>query len=273
VRTATVAIACGAICLSGLARLSAGQRVGLDVLPSLLEISQKPGARFEREVTLSNGGDDSLSVEARVQDWAMSENGEIHFAGPGTLPGSCGPWIAVEPQKIVVPPRGRAIVRVSVQSPPDARGSRWAVVFFELPEVPASAEGRSVHYAARVGLTVYVTAEGTEREELELLEASASADAVSHAVRLRAVFENRGNTSVRARLTWQIKSADGKFLRTYREPSVVTLPGSRREAVTRVDEEIPPGSYLVTAMARWGAKRWMAQDCQLVIPKKASLAV
>jgi P pilus assembly chaperone PapD len=241
----------------------------LEIQPSLLELSPRPEERLERTITLVNGSDEPLTVSARVGDWTMSATGEVSFLEPGRLTRSCASWIRVEPERQVVPPHGRAGARVAVRAPAGVSGTHWAVVFFSLPETATTLEGRKATVAARVGLTVYSTIEGTEQEDFDFQEMTASGDGSGKAT-LRALFENRGNTAVRIGLTWQIKSEDGKFVRAYSMPSVMALPGSRRETSVQVDEQIPPGSYTVTAMARWGARRWAAKDVQLVIGRRAT---
>jgi P pilus assembly chaperone PapD len=243
-----------------------GEGPSLVIQPSLIEVARRPGERFERAVTLVNRGDEPLTVTARVADWTMSPEGEVRFLEPGREPRSCAGWIEVEPASLVVRPGQPAEVKVTVRFPAQASGTRWAVVLFALPETAAPNAGRGPTVAARVGLTVYATAEGTQGEDLRLLETSASAD--GSGALLRAAFEDRGNTAVRFRLTWQIKSADGKFLRVYDVPSVVALPGSRRLVTEKIEGELPPGSYVVTAMARWGARKWLARDSDLLIPAR-----
>ncbi|HYK42251.1 MAG TPA: hypothetical protein VE007_07660 [Thermoanaerobaculia bacterium] len=241
--------------------------VGLDVHPSLLELHVSAGETIERRVTLTNPGEDSLDVVAETADWTMSESGEVRFeaAGTGANPRSCAGWIAVTPPKIRVPPKGEATVSVQISAPADLDGTRWAVVFFRLPDVPGFHGGRPADLTARVALTVYATGSGTEREDLELAGLSAVG---SPEILLRAAFENAGNTAVRVKMTWQIRSASGSVVRTD-TATVVCLPGSRREALDRVPK-LPAGSYKVSAMARWGNRRWRLRECALDVPAKAS---
>jgi hypothetical protein len=197
----------------------------------------------------------------------MDTAGRVSFLEPGRVPLSCAGWVRIEPEKQVVPAKGNAVVRVIVRPPEPAVGTHWAVVLFELPETAARLEGRAATVVPRIGLTLYVTPGGSQREDFDLEDVTASATGSGGAT-LRAAFSNRGNTAVRTRLDWQIKSSDGKFVRTYRISSVVALPGSRREAVVGTDEAIPPGDYVVTAMARWGDRRWAARDVALSVPSK-----
>lgn len=261
-----------AIWAPGLLGSPAGGRVGLDVLPSLVEVTQKAGDRFEREVTLSNGGDASLTVSVEVGDWSMSESGDVRFADAATLPGSCAQWIQVEPARVVIPPRGRSTVNLSVRSPADAVGTHWGVVFFTLPETRSSDQGSPITYLPRVGLTVYVTAEGTEREDFRLADVTAAESSEAKGIRLAALLENEGNVAVRFHVTWQVKSADGKFVRSYEARSLVALPGTRREAILQVPDGIPAGSFTVTGMVRWGSKRWAAKNTQLTVRPAGSVA-
>lgn len=250
-----------------LGSLPGDEPLALEIQPSLLELTPRAGEHLARTVTLVNGGSVPVSVAARVSDWTMDTAGRVSFLEPGRVPLSCAGWVRVEPEKQVVPARGSAMARVIVRAPEAAVGTHWSVVLFELPETAAQLEGRAARVVPRIGLTLYVTPAGSQREDFDLEEVTASATGPGGAT-LRASFSNRGNTAVRARLDWQIKSSGGKFVRTYRVSSVVALPGSRREAVVVTDEVIPPGDYVVTAMARWAERRWAARDVALAIPSK-----
>jgi hypothetical protein len=239
--------------------------IGLDVLPSLLELQAAPGEIIERSVTLTNPGEDGLDVSAEAADWTMSEKGEIRFDAAGSNPRSCAGWIRVTPSALRVPPKSQATVSVRIGAPADLDGTRWAVVFFRLPDAAGFHEGRPADLVARVGLTVYVTGSGTERESLDLSELTTTG---APKILLRAAFDNGGNTAVRVKMTWQIRAASGSVVRTD-VATVVCLPGSRREAVDRVPE-LPPGTYKVSGMARWGNRRWKVRECVLEVPAKPS---
>jgi uncharacterized membrane protein len=245
--------------------------IGLDVLPSLLELRVSPGETTERRVTLTNPGEDPLEVSTEAADWTMSVTGEVRFQGPGSAgepnPRGCASWIAVTPSTIRVPAKGQATVSIRIAAPRDLDGTRWAVVFFRLPDAPGFHGGRPADLAARVGLTVYVTGTDTERESLELLELTAAA---GPEILLRAAFENAGNTAVRVKMTWQVRAASGTVVRTD-AATVVCLPESRREAIDRVPA-LPPGTYKVSGMARWGNRRWRVRECVLEVRPGASTA-
>lgn len=242
--------------------------VGLDVLPSLLELEVAPGESIERTVTLTNPGDEPLSVAAEPGDWSMSETGEIAFEGPGKNAHGCAAWLRVEPAEIRVPARGQAAVRVRIETRPELSGTRWAVVFFSLPTVPAFIDGRPSDVLARVALTVYVTGAGTGREEIELVELSGAPS--GEGVDLRTVFENSGNTAARMRVTWQIRGESGAVARTDTK-TVVSLPQGRREVRDSIPK-LPPGRYRIAVMARWGNRRWRARETEVVVSPRAEPA-
>ncbi len=270
-RAGAVAVAVALLLLAVPAGSQPRGPVGLDVLPSLLELSVRPGERVVRVVTLTNPGEEPVSVIARPSDWTMTEEGEIRFEEPGRQPLSCASWIAAEPSEVRVGARGEAKVTITVQSPHEFSGTRWAVLFFSIGETAGSVAGRAVTLVPRVGLTVYLTADGTEREQIDLSSSSAVLEADGKA-RLTAVFENGGNTAVRLKVTWQIRSLDGSIAWTYSAP-VVSLPGRRRTAVAKMDRGLAPGRYRVTAMARWGSRKWKASDCELVVAPRPSAAI
>ncbi|HEY6050130.1 MAG TPA: hypothetical protein VIZ58_02710, partial [Thermoanaerobaculia bacterium] len=133
------------------------------------------------------------------------------------------------------------------------------------PNAPGFHEGRPADLVARVGLTVYVTGRGTERESLELSEVAGTG---APDILLRALFENSGNTAVRVKMTWQVRDASGTVVRTD-AATVVCLPGVRREAVDRIPS-LPGGTYRVSGMARWGNRRWQVRECILEVPARPS---
>jgi hypothetical protein len=269
VRSSGRRAACAFLAVSAVLAPLAAQEppIALEIQPSLLELTPHASEGLTRTVTLVNSGRVSVSVVARVSDWAMDPAGQVSFVRPGRVPLSCAGWIRIDPERQIVPAGGRALARVTVQAPEAAAGTHWAAILFELPETDTRLEGRAVTVVPRVGLTLYVTPKGSQREDFDFEDVSASATGSGSAT-LRAAFANRGNTAVRARLDWQIKSSDGKFVRTYKISSVVALPGSRREAVANSDDMIPPGDYVVTAMARWGERRWASRDVALAVPRK-----
>ena len=216
-------------------------------------------------MTLTNPGEDALEVSAEAADWSMTEQGDVSFLTPGTNPSGCATWILVTPSTIRVPARGQASVSVRIRAAAELRGTRWAAVFFRLPDVRGFHEGSPADLVARVALTVYVTG-GSERESLELSEVTAAG---SPDARLRALFDNRGNTAVRVRMTWQIRSPSGSVVRTD-AATVVCLPRSRREATFRVTG-LAAGSYRVTAMARWGNRSFRVRECALEVPSRSRL--
>ena len=258
--------ATAALVVCGAGRIfAAGPPVGLDVLPSLIEISVASGESVERVVTLTNPGSEPVEVSARPADWSMSESGEVRFLDPGTQTSSCAGWISVAPDRVRVPAGGQAIVRLRVSPAAVFSGTRWAAVLFSLPVTDSSFDGQRVSVAPRIGVSIYVTAAGTEREDLRLRSSSATERDGGQGLRLQMRVANEGNTAVRFRATWQLRSADGNFVRAFDVRSSVALPGASREVFLDVRERIPPGTYGVTGMVRWGAKRWSALDSQVVV--------
>lgn len=255
-------LAAALLTASGSALLAVPARpAGLDVRPSLLEFQVTPGQSLERSVTLTNPGTDPVEITTATADWTMSESGEIRFRDPSTTPRSCAAWIRVTPAAIRVPGRGEARVIVRIDAPAEVEGTRWAVVFFRLPDAPGFLDGGPADLSARIGLTVYVTGAGTAREGMAFSDLRSTVDPD---LRLLAVFENSGNTSVRMKVTWQIRADSGAVVRTD-VTTVVALPESRREASVPL-ARLPAGKYRATVMSRWGDRRWKVRECGFEVP-------
>ena len=114
---------------------------GVSVLGGLTqENSLRPGEKFEGEITLQNTGEDSWLVEIYKKDYLFYANGANIYGEPGSADRSNATWLSVSPNRLTIPPNGKASVfyRIQVPENPDLSGTYWSMVMIE----PASKTGQ-----------------------------------------------------------------------------------------------------------------------------------
>ncbi len=100
---------------------------------SKIRLSILPGESRYGEITVENSSADSRSMRLYMEDWfyVAGGDGTKEFAPPGTLLTSAVPWITFSPAEIIIPPFGKQKIGYSVKVPADAKGARYAALFFE----------------------------------------------------------------------------------------------------------------------------------------------
>lgn len=256
-----------ALVLGGSGRAS---ELNFRISPSLLEFTFPAGGSDEATVTLVNGSPDPLEIRAEVRDWTMDIDGPVRFAKPGTVGSACAAGVSVQPRAVSIPAGGKKTVTVGVSLPPGATGTCWAAVLFRSPRRPARIDGQEVDVDPRVGLVLYATASGTEKTEIALTEASGSNSSELWPAQLTAQVENRGNTAVRFRVTWQVKPADGSPVPILEEKGLVVLPRASRRVRLAVPKEAPLGLHPATLLIRWGNRRWLSGETRVLVTARPS---
>jgi len=195
----------------------------LSATPMKLPLVLEPGGHRTGAVSVFNGGTDPVHVTVSVVDWVTTPDGCMEF-GPAQPIRSAREWVRPEFEEFTLPPQGRRIVRVSASLPDSARGSYWAIVFFE-GEVGGQAGRLGVGARARIGATVYLTAQGTEHRDDALTGMEVAPGTGRAPFRLKASLANRGNVYFYPAGWFQVMNAQGEVVYQDAIPLRVLLPG------------------------------------------------
>ena len=76
-------------------------------------------------------------------------------------------------------------------------------------------------------------------------------------------FANDGTTQYRVSGDLELVDASGKTMRKFEYKSFPVLPGVPREAVFRVDEPLPDGSYVLRALIDVGMRERLAAETRV----------
>lgn len=178
---------------------------GLEMQPQVLELLATPGVPTEGTLTLTNTGEQILSLHAEMEPW-RSTNPEDQ-----RIPISS--WLEIQPNRLELPPHQSQSLHYVVTLPPGVTGERAAMAFFSENVAPQT-EG--VGFRTRIGIPLYAVAQGTEQVELVLEGLSLATydtggEGVANAqrgIRTDVVIHNQGNVHVRPKGMVTLYTAD-----------------------------------------------------------------
>ncbi len=235
------------------------------ITPAKLQLSLEPGASHVATVEVSNNGDDAIRMISYVADWTTSREGGMVFLPSGAVDRSAAAWVEADLSEFILPPHDSRIVRVSASLPDTARGSYWALLFFE--GEGETREGRlGVAAKARMGTTIYLTASGTDERDDVLTGMEVERTAAADSLQLVTSLANRGNVHYYPDGWFQVLDESGQVLFEEKLPLRVLLPG--RETVYRIPwRPESAGSRRLVVTVDPGLETLMQGIKRFVVPK------
>ena len=231
------------IILCAMVALGLAMAADIGISPPRIDLSGAPGQRLTTTVTVLTMSDLEQQVATDVSDWTMSVSGELAFFPAGSLAESSSSWIDVGDLDFLLAPGDGREVRLEVTVPQEAAGTHHAMVFFTVVPPPSDAPGIGVVTTSRVGLTVYVTATGTERNGSELVDMFQADDRS-----ITAAILNTGNTVMRLSGVVEIRDEAGDVVRRLDVPDVPVLRESERELTFALPDDLESGFYVALAL-------------------------
>lgn len=215
----------------------------LGLTPPRLALSAPPGEVAVATVTVLTTASTKQQIAAEVRDWAMNIDGELTYLPAGSTETSAASWLTLEADEFVLEAGGTREIRIEARIPEGAEGTHHAMVFFTVVPPPSDTPGVGVTTTTRIGLTVYVTVVGTERDGAELVDLFRPDDTT-----LAVVVVNTGNTVMRLGGAIEIRDDVGDVRRVIPVPDVPVLRDSEREVRVDLPEDLGPGFYVVLAL-------------------------
>jgi hypothetical protein len=215
----------------------------IGVSPPRIEVTGRAGDVLTLTGTVLTTAATSQLVASDLSDWTIAFDGTTQYTSPGTLLHSASTWLVPDSAEFVLEPRSSHDVRLSVSIPNGAEGTHHAMVFFSVTPPPAESRGVGVITTTRVGLTVYVTVAGTERNGSELVDMYQSDDRS-----LATVILNTGNTVMRLGGVIEIRDEAGDVVRRLDVPDVPVLRESERELTFTLPDDLESGFYVALAL-------------------------
>jgi hypothetical protein len=198
---------------------SGGASSFLDVTPGFLEVSAEPGRTIRGDFKVLNTRADNVTVSIQVKDGWIEQRGVPSPVAPDE-------WLHLKiPKKLVLRSGGTKTIPYRIDVPGNLNGEAMALVFFSVPSDPTT--GQPLNIQLRHGIPIYLSAKGTERVELRVVDAQALVPP-SGGLELAMTLYCDGNTHVRPRGDLRITDTFNQEVETLPlEYGAPVFPGGR----------------------------------------------
>jgi len=216
---------------------------------SKIRLSIPVGQRVFGEITIENPSDEVKVVRLYLEDWYYQPDGSgaKEFLPAKSLPSSACPWITFSPADLVLPAFSKQKINYSVSVPAEAKGARFATLFFETAlgkgSLAESERTAGLDVNVRVATLFYIEVKDTiERSaKIDNLKVKNSSDGSSLEISLD--FDNTGNTDITTSGSFNLMNASGLVSARGAFNSVYTFPGQKGVLSGIWKDKIPPGEY------------------------------
>jgi hypothetical protein len=233
----------------------------IGLTPPRLHLTVPAGGTAVTTVTVLTTAAIEQQISSEASDWTLDPSGELTYLPAGTMPHSAAPWLTLEAEDFVLEAGGARELRLEVTVPANAEGTHHAMVFFTVVPPPTADPGVGVTTTTRIGLTVYVTVEGTERSGSELVDLYGPADGL-----LTAVVVNDGNTVMRVGGSVELRDESGEVRYVLPVPDVPILREAERGLRFELPGDLTTGFYVALALIEDDRGGLMAGEMTFEVP-------
>jgi len=232
---------------------------GFNVDPARIEVSIPAGKRRGKTISVSNYSDHPMHLAIYLADVATAPDGTNEFPKVGTTEWSCAGWVQTVPAELDLKPGDTRDVRVSISAPPDARGGRYGMLFFE---TTPSYEQPGIGVNFRIGTLIDVTVSKTVQTQARLADV-----ALVNAKELHVTLLNEGNALVRP--TGRIKIFDARNAKIaqadFNPRQLGVLPKTLRMLTQDLERPLPPGAYRLKVEIDYGARSILVGELPVTV--------
>lgn len=233
-----------------------------------VQLKLAPGENYTGEMTAENPTEEEVKVKIYLEDWvyAPGGTGQKNFTPMGTTPLSAAKWIAFSPAEETIKPFGRTVVRYTIQVPQDAKGARYAVLFFETALGTAKdEEGVNVLVAGRIGSLFYVEIKDSAERKGEIKAVEIKAPEGNKPMGIVTAFHNTGTTDITLAGNFLIMDKAGKVLGRGEMEKIYTFPDTTESGKTEWIGRLPKGDYQVLLTYDLGEGKSLVEEKPLRI--------
>ena len=233
-----------------------------------VELELAPGQTYSGEIIAENPTEEEIKIRVYVEDWSYTPGGtgEKAFTPVGSTPASAGKWITFSPSNDTIKPFGRTVARYTIAVPPDAKGSHFAVMFFEtMLGTATDEEGVNVLVAGRIGSLFFIEAKGNSERKAEVKSVEIKPPQGNSPLEMVSTFKNTGNTDITVGGKFILMDAEGKIQARGDLNKIYIFPGRTESGKSQWVGRLPKGSYQVLLTYDLGKGKTLVQEKTLVI--------
>ena len=226
--------------------------LALDVSPVKYELQVPAGTARTIPITVTNGGDAVIHVQATLSDFTVGRDGNYEFLAPGKAPYSMANWISVNPREFDLQPKAFQQVRFSIAVPAGVSGEYSEIVFFTTR--PTRHPG-GVAIAERVASKLYQIVPDTARFAGEIDDVTAKTDGAGE--KYLVAFRNTGNAHVYLNGRVEVKK-DGQTVERIPMTKDMLVERNGKRLIEASGQRLAPGQYTATAFVDYGGQNLIA---------------
>ena len=226
------------------------QGESIALAPARVELEMQPSTETTFVINLdyraSNANAKPARIVASLNDWNITENGQVEFYKAGTKPNSACSWIVYSPAEKTVAPGTIHSIRVTISVPADAApGDHLAsLIVEERPDnLKLAQNSRQIVVRYRMASMIYIKVGQLEkRGTLENLQAENSPQGIV----VTPTLKNEGNSVIRPTASIKIVDANGNAVAEFAD--FEPLPVLGKSIVSQamlVEKQLSPGTYTV----------------------------
>ncbi|MEP6992901.1 MAG: hypothetical protein ABI968_00170 [Acidobacteriota bacterium] len=230
---------------------------GMVVGPARIELHMLAGESQTSTITVSNPESVSRRFRLQVVPFTLTETGDLSMESAPPADSAAADWIQINPEEVEIGAEQAVSVRVQVTAPAGSKGTVWAGILVSIPPAGRAQEGFGVTTEPRVLVPVYLTVNGTEKTEVEIVDLQSVRDrnGVFH---FRAGLHNSGNSLIRPAGSWLLEenTPNGPVeLLVVPFSGEPVLPGQLRKFEGEARGRIPSENLTASVFFDYGPKR------------------
>jgi len=252
---------------------TAHARAGFVASPMELHLANAPGSRSNGTVTVTNTGDDLLTMKLYLGDSRQLPQGNWEEVVPGSLDRSLIDWVSLHSQVLELQPGESREVTLNLEVPADAEGSYWSKLYLEETSTPRSATGGSngrsynVFMRQRVAVRIFEDVAGTGTLDAVIRRVEATGCSEGRPA-LSVSVENPGTLIARCTGHIELQDLQGTVLEELplgTQGEFWVFPGVARELTVQAEHSLAPGTYTALAVVDFGGEHLVAGDTVVTI--------
>lgn len=223
-----------------------------------------PGQVVSGALNLRNTGNDPIRLKIYFEDFLYKQpfDGTKKFLPMGSTDYSCGEWVQISPQELVLPPLTSKKVTYLIKPPSELKkGGYYGVLFFE--NMPGEQAGGGLQIITRVGCLFFLETAGSQKRT-RLVEPMVTGN------RLDMGFLNEGEIIVIAKVTYYVMDSQGMAI-DRGEVNTFYLPPKEKFPVSiEMNKNLAPGKYTIVLTFDLGEGEVIVREVDLT---KSSLGI
>jgi hypothetical protein len=231
---------------------------GVLVSPTQLGLSGKPGQTVSGVLYVSSSKAEKNRITVTLAEFTRDEDGKV-IGSETAHARSARAWLDVDRTDFLTLESGRTEVTVSARIPDNASGSYWALIYLQAEPAARDPKRGSLMFRVvpRVGIPVIVTAEGTTKPQLRIIETRAKR--VADGVEIYSTVENSGNTAVLISGAFSLErqaanSTDSQELASDTAGPFTSMPGTKLKVKTQLKYNGSLAGVQAHAYVRFGPR-------------------